>query len=224
MSDEESPQWLGWLAAARFAFLSRPQPSVELLSAARDSDKKAVSKLIAATMWIVHARVRRALRSGRDDADDLAQVALAGSATEGGVFGGLMRAIQTYDPEAGHAWWTYATMWIDSALKDHRHRARRQRRAASTVSYEDVASARAERPRGAMRIGDPALQSPHNPEREADARSRLRRIVHLPARERLAVVAHVAGASYKEIGRSLGVKRERARVITLDGIDKLKAE
>lgn len=91
-----------------------------LLAAAQQGDKQATDTLIRNSMPLVEAVVKKLERP--DLYEDLLQAGLCGS-SEGqndgqpAKPGGLMLAIQRWDPDRGVKWSTFATWWIRAAVQ-----------------------------------------------------------------------------------------------------------
>ncbi len=175
-------------------------PPLDALERARAGDAAAVATVLAASMWIVHAQVRR----WRGDPDDLTQVALVGDNVSG-EFHGLMGAIRTFRPDGGASFWSYATGCVIKALCRARTHARRKvRRPKARV----VALTEAMHP-----------AAPENPELAAAASEALGVLAGLPERKRDALAARAADAYYSEIAAEHGISYASAYKLVNDAAE-----
>lgn len=182
------------IALMAFASKRPPLPPLELIRAAQAGDRQSIDRLVRSSMWIVLARSKRYLREGVEH-DDLIQVALAGAAVNSDMFGGVLRAIETFDPTRGSNFWSHVTAWVESALGRYHE-----------VEHHPMLRSRVE-------LSDD-IAAGHDPEREADVRKRLRKLLKLPAQKLSALVGWGEGRTFSEIGEQIGVSRESARKIT----------
>lgn len=174
-----------------------PLPAPELIAAAQAGDRRAIDRLVRASMWIVTARVKRWPEAY--DRDDLVQVALAGASVRSDTFGGVMRAIETYDPTRGANFWSHVTKCVDSALRRYVEHMRHPMLRAPCVDLSEAPAA------------------PHNPEAETSARQRLWKLRGLPSRQLAVLVGWGEGKTFAEIGTELGISRESARKLAMEG-------
>ncbi len=203
-------------------------PAPELIASAQAGDKRATDQLVRASMWIVKAQVRK---WPKGDPDDLTQIALIGESKTGAQWGGLLGAIRTFEPEGGQSFWTHATRGVAMALSNANLRAKREkkRRGGRCISIESEITER----RSAQDLDQPAsgrgsnrqiaqLASHHNPEAEASARERLRRVVTLPPRVRTAVEGRAVGEVCDDLAEEMGVSRQTVQALSYEGRDALR--
>lgn len=103
--------------------IPREDHTRSLLAAAKAGDRKAADKLVRESMPLVEAVVSKQHRP--DIHDDLVQAGLCGSSegqANGAKAGGLMRAIELWDPERTASgkpirWATFATWWIRAGVQ-----------------------------------------------------------------------------------------------------------
>lgn len=206
--------------------MSRALPEPELLAAAKAGSAAAQDKLIRMSMWVVRARVR--MWTG--DPDDLTQIALTGGALNSKQFGGLMRAIETFDPEGGQNFWSHATKAIDMALSRSQSNVERPRRkggrqmSIDRLTEERIGSTDHRKSAGLNYAADfPELTHQSTPEQVAGARSVLELIEKLPERRRVALLSYYAeGLNMKAVGERLGVSRQRAVQLVEDAKARLR--
>lgn len=196
----------------------KPPPRAETIIKAQAGDKLAINSLIRMSMWIVDAQVRRwALLIPDESPEDLTQMALAGSAASGHQFGGVMRAIQTYNAEKGNSFWTHVTTWVLAELR--RTYAAKQREGKKMPGYGVEAQLH---DKSNLEISEPAatghthmpyavqLPAPDDPEAAAEARMQLAKLSRLPDKMRMALAMRVSEAEFTEMGEAFGVSRQYA--------------
>lgn len=192
----------------------REPPDTALLVAARKGDKAAQLRVIALTMWIVKARVRKWVQG---DPEDLTQIALAGNTSSSANLGGLMRAIETFDPYKGASFWNHATTWIDKALRENHRDSKRKMRDGVTVSltdYEAGRECRASMPALSSRVRtelDTAMNEPPRADEIVTAHEQLDRLRALSPSELELAAALVRGETYESIAARMGIDARKVQ-------------
>ena len=201
--------------------LLTPDEEVRLAARARAGDRRARERLATANLRFVVSVARRYGGNG---------VPLSDLVNEGNL--GLLRAVERFDETRGVRFVSYAHWWVRRAIVESidRHRGRGRHAAP------DRAALSLDEPLGPHTDGtlQDVLPDPHavEPERRM-VRESLRTAIEasladLPPREAAVVrryfgLGHGHDEDLGQIGRSLGVSRERARQLRDRGLARLRS-
>lgn len=119
---------------------------------------------------------------------------------------GVCRASQTYDPEKS-SFGTYAGWWIKSAVNGYVKREGRTDMHTQALPPDDSEL---------LARCDPERAEEWPPPRWAA------RLARLPERERSVVLARTAGRTLEDIGRDMGISKERVRQLSEKAYAKLR--
>ena len=198
--------------------LLSPEEEVALAARARSGDRAALHRLASANLRFVVSVARRYQGNG---------VALADLVNEGNV--GLLRAAERFDETRGVRFVSYAHWWVRRAIVDaiDRHGGLPRGDVAARLSLDEPLT----EGQGTLQevLSDPTAATPDERVVESALRTAVEAsLADLPEREAQVIrryfgIGSGASEDLGQIGRSLGVSRERARQLKERGLARLRS-
>jgi RNA polymerase primary sigma factor len=197
--------------------LLAPEEEIELAARARAGDRAALHRLASANLRFVVSVARRYQGNG---------VPLADLVNEGNI--GLLRAAERFDESRGVRFVSYAHWWVRRAIVDAIDRHRGFPRGGGTrISLDEPLT----EGNGTLQdvLPDATAAPPEGRLVQADLRNAVEAsLADLPEREAAVLrryfgVGTDAAEDLGEIGRSLGVSRERARQLKERALSRLRS-
>lgn len=198
--------------------LLTPEEEAELAARSRRGDRSALHRLASANLRFVVSVARRYQGNG---------VPLADLVNEGNI--GLLRAAERFDETKGVRFVSYAHWWVRRAIVDaiDAHRGVPRGDGGARISLDEPLT----QGRGTLQdvLSDPTAATPESDVVEGALRTAVEAsLADLPEREALVLrryfgIGTGGSEDLGQIGRSLGVSRERARQLKERGLARLRS-